>query len=128
MRLVIRGHRLPGRTCGPHANIHVGLQIRQDPVDLVPADAVSAQWVTNLRTDNGDFHGPAVHGRRGERFVYLTWGTVEADSFTMFRRAKVMLDGLPGDAEQITLDLDLTDESGMPRCARVQPTTITVGP
>lgn len=128
MRLVIRGHRLPGLICGPHTNIHVGLQVRKDPADLVPADAATALWTTDLQTDGGDFRGPAVHGRRGERFVYLTWGTVQGDSFTMFRRAKIMLDDLPGDAEEITLDVDLTDESGMPRCARVQPTTITVRP
>lgn len=128
MRLMIRGHRLPGLTCGLHTNIHVGLQVCKDPVDLVPADAAAALWTTDLQTEGGDFRGPAVHGRRGERFVYLTWGTVEGASFTMFRRAKIMLDELPAEAEEVTLDVDLTDESGMPRCARVQPITITVRP
>ena len=69
-----------------------------------------------------------MHGRRGERFVYLTWGDVAADgSFHMFRRAKLML----GDVEPVLLrtaeesgaplvaDVELTDERGGPRCARV---------
>ena len=48
-----------------------------------------------------DLRGPAVHGRKGERFLYLTWGDVGADdSFAMFRRAKLMIAGhRSGDAE-----------------------------
>ena len=78
--------------------MHVGLQVRSDPVDLVPGDADSASWTLEVRVkvaEDGalDFAGPAVHGRRGERFLYLTWGDVGSDGgFAMFRRAKLMLD------------------------------------
>lgn len=126
MRLIIRGHQLPGLTCGPYRNIHVGLQVKSQPVDLVPADAAAAEWVTEIRTDDGDFRGPAVQGKRGERFVYLTWGTVDADAFSMFRRAKLMLAELPADAAEVTVDVDLTDESGMPRCARLRQPAIRI--
>ena len=126
MRLLIRGHHLPGLTCGPYRNIHVGLQVKSQPVDLVPADAAAAEWVAEIRTDDGDFRGPAVQGRRGERFVYLTWGTVDGDSFSMFRRAKLMLAELPADAAEVTVDVDLTDESGMPRCARLRQPAIRI--
>jgi hypothetical protein len=121
MRLLIRGHRLPGLTCGPHPNIHVGLQVGSEPSGLVPADAAAAEWTAEIRTDDGDFRGPAVHGRKEERFVYLTWGTVAGDSFSMFRRAKLMLADLPADADEVIVDVDLTDEHGMPRCARLRP-------
>ena len=42
-------------------------------------------------TDEGaiDFGGPFVHGRKGERFLYLSWGAVDPD-FEMFRRAKLV--------------------------------------
>ena len=52
-----------------------------------------------LDTDGAlDFKGPAVHGKRGERFLYLTWGNVASDgSFTMFRRAKLMLNRVEDD-------------------------------
>lgn len=126
MRLIIRGHHLPGLTCGPHRNIHVGLQVKSQPVDLVPADAAAAEWVAEIRTDDGDFRGPAVQGKKGERFVYLTWGTVDGDSFSMFRRAKLMLAELPVDAAEVTVDVDLTDESGMPRCARLRQPAIRI--
>ena len=124
MRLVIRGHHLPGRTCGPYDNVHVALQAKSEPVGLVPADADAAEWIADVRTGDGDFRGPAVHGKRGERFVYLTWGTVDGDSFTMFRRAKLMMADLPADADEVIVDVDLTDERGMPRCARLRPPAI----
>ena len=78
-------------------NVHVGVQVRRDPWALVPADRTRASWTVDVdvvRTDGAlDFRGPAVQGRRGERFVYLTWGNVDADGgFEMFRRAKLMLD------------------------------------
>ena len=126
MRLVIRGHHLPGRTCGPYPDVHVGLQVGREPSDLVPGDAERAEWVTDLRVVDGDFRGPAVQGRRGERFVYLTWGTGSGEDFTMFRRAKLMLTDLPAAADEVTVDVHMTDEAGMPRCARLSPPTIAV--
>lgn len=126
MRLVIRGHHLPGRTCGSYADIHVGLQLDREPAGLVPGDADSADWVTEIRTDGGDFRGPAVQGRKGDRFVYLTWGTVSDGSFTMFRRAKLMLADLPRGLDEITVEIDLTDDQGMPRCARLRAPVIRI--
>jgi hypothetical protein len=127
MRLIIRGHHLPGSTCGPHRNVHVGLQVQAEPVGLVRADAAAAEWVVDLRTADGDFLGPAVHGRKGQRFVYLTWGAVVDGSFRMFRRAKLMLAELPADADEVTVHVDLTDERGMPRCARLRPPAVRIG-
>jgi len=119
MRLVIRGHHLPGRRCGPYDDVYVGLQVGGDPHSLVSADADRAEWVVDVDTDKGDFHGPAVHGRKGERFVYLTWGTYTDAAFTMFRRAKLMLADLPRGAAEVTVEVHLTDDHGMPRCARL---------
>jgi hypothetical protein len=82
--------------------------------------------VAEIRVNDGDFHGPVVQGKKGERFVYLTWGTLEGDSFSMFRRAKLMLADLPDDADEVIADVDLTDESGMPRCARLRPPAIRI--
>ncbi|HEY7106854.1 MAG TPA: DUF5990 family protein [Acidimicrobiia bacterium] len=143
MRVEIRGERLPGRewwSNGEHLeNVHVAVQERRDPVGLVPADAPGATWRVDVRvvtTDDGalDFRGPAVQGTRGDRFLYLTWGNVGDDgSFAMFRRAKLLLDrvdaGLVADAERtgraLVATVDLTDEKGCPRCARVDPPALT---
>jgi hypothetical protein len=126
VRLVIRGHHLPGRSCGPYREVHVGLQVRRDPHGLVPGDADRAEWVVDIGTDGGDFRGPAVQGPKGDRFVYLTWGTYTGGAFTMFRRAKLMLADLPRGAAQVTVEVHLTDDAGMPRCARLRAPAVRI--
>jgi len=147
VRVVVRGHHLPGRSFVsdgvPLANVHVALQERRDPVGLVRGDAARARWEADVRvvTDADgavDFRGPAVQGKRGDRFLYLTWGDVADDgSFAMFRRAKLMLHRVDaaliaeaeGGAAPLVASVDLTDDHGCPRCARVDPPAIswTVG-
>ena len=128
MNVVINGHQLPGRRCGDRANVHVGLQVGTQPHGLVPGDAAHAQWRTEIdlvaRPDRPDFRGPAVHGRVGERFLYLTWGELTDGRFEMFRRAKLMLndakiDKMDAAASALIVDVDLTDKDGMPSCARL---------
>ncbi len=139
MQVVIRGHRLPGRTFSGDQtwdNVHVALQVGRGPAGLVPGDAEAATWraeVTVVERDGlRDFRGPAVQGRKGERFLYLTWGQVDSgadgDTFTMFRRAKLMLDDVPAlDAGPFTViaSVDLTDTRGGPRCGRLKPPALT---
>ena len=102
VRVAITGINLPGRVFCPAegaamGNVHVGVQVRRDPAQLVRADRPEAHWqveVEVVRKDGvHDFRGPAVQGRRGDRFIYLTWGEVSSNAeFDMFRRAKLMLD------------------------------------
>ena len=102
MRVLIVGHHLPGRTFPQPGgvmltNVHVAVQVHADPAGPVPADAPEVRWELEVDVVDGadgghDFRGPVVHGKRGERFIYLTWGEVGQDwSFHMFRRAKLML-------------------------------------
>ncbi len=106
--------------------MHVGLQIGREPVGLVAGDQEWAEWTTEVTVTAGDFRGSAVQGKKGDRFVYLTWGTLEGGTFTMFRRAKLMLADLPSGADLVTVDVDLTDERGMPRCARLTSSALRV--
>jgi len=118
-------------------NVHVGIQIRRDPAQLVRADQTEIRWELDIdivRKDTGlDFHGPAVQGKRGDRFLYLTWGNVDPDTgFEMFRRAKLMLDRIEPtlietaiDAGYLEATVDLTGGDGGPRCARVDPPAVT---
>lgn len=141
--MIIRGHNLPGRSfCTaagePYGNVHVGLQVRRDPADLVPGDAAAAMWQADVQATIGadggiDFRGPAVHGTRRDRFLYLTWGNVGPDdSFEMFRRAKLMLNQLDEEVvrradrsgQSLVASVDLTDGRGGPRCARVDPPAV----
>lgn len=140
VRITISGRNLPGRVfCRPdgepYRNVHVALQQGADPLGLVRGDAPSATWTVVVGVDRApsgdlDFKGSAVHGKRGDRFLYLTWGDVGPDgSFAMFRRAKLMLDRIDADlvraaeraGQPMIATVDLTDGRGGPRCARVDP-------
>jgi hypothetical protein len=144
VRLIIRGHNLPGRQWGCeaewHDNIHVGIQERRDPVGLVAGNSRSAGWdvhITVVTADDGlvDFRGPAVQGKRGARFVYLTWGDVGDDgTFSMFRRAKLLIDdemtrlfrAAQRSNRSVVATVDLTGDRGGPRCARLKPPALAL--
>ncbi|MGI8808905.1 MAG: DUF5990 family protein [Acidimicrobiales bacterium] len=135
MDVRIVGVNLPGRQCGAYENIHVGVQRRAEVVDVIPGDVDQAVWdfPVDLATD-GDLRGPFVQGRRGDRFVYLSWGTVgPSGTFEMFRRAKLMLGAVDADVIQAASQprhrlhgtLGLTGGDGGPRCAAVRPPAIS---
>lgn len=136
----IIGDDLPGRVVGEHQNVHLGVQKGKEVVDLVPADAPSAAFdLTIERTGDGegsgsrdvDFRGPYVHGKRGDRFLYLSW--VDVDPATgapaMFSRVKLMLAAVPADvaarAAAIHGRLSLTRPDGRLVAASVRPPAIT---
>ncbi|WP_243655017.1 DUF5990 family protein [Nocardia alba] len=76
--------------------------------------------------------GTGDQRRPGNRFLYLSWVTVDdAGATTMFRRAELMLadvcaETLAAATESGVLQarVGLTDATGNPLCARVQPATI----
>lgn len=133
----IVGVNLPGRSWCERDDIHVGIQRKAEVVDVRPADVGEAVWeftVDVAGTDpDVDFRGPHVQGRKGERFVYLSWGTVDANGgFEMFRRAKLMLGAVDPDVvrradrpgHRLVGTLGLTGGDGGPRCAAVRPPLI----
>jgi hypothetical protein len=144
MRIAIEGLNLPGRRCGPNPegemydNVHVGIGVHRDPIELVPGDAPAARWQIDVRTSRAadgsvDFHGRFVHGNRGDRFLYLNWGTVAADgSFALFRRAKLSLSEVDQTLVEsvirsngvLACTVNLTNAKGQPTCARVRPPKI----
>jgi hypothetical protein len=141
----IIGRNLPGlrftRSAGAlvdREQVYLGIQRGAQATDLVPGDAPHAVFsfpVEVLASPAGDldFREPFVHGERGKRFLYLSWGTLGTDgSFAMFRRAKLLLSTIrPVDlirslsasptAPEVEGTVDLTDESGGPVCGRVDP-------
>jgi hypothetical protein len=142
VRITIEGEHLPGAEWVsdgvPLRNVHVAVQIGKEPFGPVRGDAPTARWDLDVRAvvEDGavDLRGAAVHGRKGERFLYLTWGDLGGDgSFGMFRRAKLMvadidpelLAAAAGDDGALVATIGLTDERGGPRCARVRPPAIS---
>jgi hypothetical protein len=139
--VVVRGHTMPGRalvTAEAHENIHVGVQRKEDVVEHKPGDASEVEWrfdvdvVADGAGGPYDFKGPYVHGKKGDRFLYLCWGDVDAKGhFHRFRRAKLMLaavdasivrDAIARGALLATLAMTLPD--GTPVCAAQRPPRI----
>jgi uncharacterized protein DUF5990 len=132
------GTNLPGLKYGRSAGalvdrepVYVGMQRKREVVGLVPGDAPRAVFDFAVDVISGpgeglDFRGPFVHGEKGSRFVYLSWGGLGADGgFTMFRRAKLHLSAiaprelarlLDSEAPVVEGSLDLTDDGGGPIC------------
>ncbi|HET8617678.1 MAG TPA: DUF5990 family protein [Acidimicrobiales bacterium] len=145
MQVRIEAVDLPGRACAPHDttarydNVHVAVQRGREPFQPVPGDAPAATWDLDVPTRPGpdgtiDIGGPFAQGRRGDRFLYLTWGTVGgAGEFAMFRRAKLHLADVDPAAlaraaageGPLVARLGLTDGGGLPLCARVRPPVVT---
>ena len=134
----IVGRRLPGSTWSGRSGIHVGVQRGTEVVGLVPGDMGEAHFDLEIDVEAGaegaiDFRGPYVHGRGGERFLYLSWGEVDAEgTFTMFRRVKLHLRPLAEQyqaklpkAKRVEAYLELTDPKGRPVAASVRPPWVT---
>lgn len=88
--------RLTGWPVWPEGPLVVGLQ--SGKVGLEPGDPDGDDVVFRVRLGvkagrdgRPDFTGPLVHGRPGERFLYLSWGVVRPGHHAMFRRLKLYL-------------------------------------
>jgi len=137
--LRIIGRRLPGLSWSGRDCIHVGVQRGVEVVGVVPGDVADAVFDIDLEIvgepdGEVDFRGPFIHGRRGERFVYLSWGEVGDDGrFAMFRRLKLhlapLVEQFPSGnvlaAKRIQAVLELTDTRGRPLAASVRPPWVT---
>ncbi len=105
------------------------VQIRRDVEQITPLVETAMELRADFEVVAGegdvDFRGPYVQGRRGERFVYISWGLGDdPDEFHMYRRAKVMLDEIPPSllgGEVVVATIVGTSPDGGPVCARVRP-------
>jgi hypothetical protein len=135
------GHNLPGLRFFDYYPVYVGVQreSREKVIDPVPGDAAEAVFsftINLVRGNDGriDFRGPVVQGKRGARFIYLSWGVLLPDGrFQMFRRAKMQLAaltelGIADAAESGTVVeavVNLTGDRGQPICASLRPPQIS---
>ena len=132
MRIV--GLPLPASPVGGHT-VLVGMQRGPDVVTPRPVTGSSMTFDAALDVvvtpDGVDYRGPWVQGKRGDRFLYLSWGHDEGQRFVMARRAKLML-GVLDPAEMVEARegavlegrLSLVDARGEPVCAAIRPPAI----
>lgn len=125
---------LPGAARAEWQAVRLGIQQGRVVVDDVPGDVLQVTFTIPLRVTHHDgtgqlnFGGPFVHGPARERFVYLSWGTRQDDTWEMIQRAKVHLRQLDWPSIQRALErcepiratLDLTDARGGPLSGSVK--------
>lgn len=76
--------------------LSVGLQSGKSDIVGGAAGADAVTWSIEIGARAGrdgalDFFGPLVHGPRGDRFLYVSWGTGDPSDHHMFRRLKLYL-------------------------------------
>lgn len=136
MRLIGEGLQGPGGD-GPNG-LQIGIQRKSEVVDVVPGTAPRATFSLHVdivaNDDALDFRGPYVHGPRGDRFLYLSWGEVDQDgTFGMVQRMKIRLGVIDRALIERALEhratlqgtLPLVDGAGRPLSGSVAPDRIT---
>lgn len=109
-----------------------GLQAKDEVDDPRPASATTTfECEIGLVADGAgghDFRGDLVHGRKGDRFLYLSWGLPDpGQPFVMFARAKIKLTLVPPDVlsramagAAIVCELDATNPKGQPASGTIK--------
>ncbi|MEM9464473.1 MAG: DUF5990 family protein [Actinomycetota bacterium] len=113
-----------------------GLQAKHGVDEPEPATA-SRDFHTKIEVrttaDGFDFAGEHVHGRRGDRFIYLSWGVPDqTEPFVMFARAKIKLAHISPDLLERALEhrrglraaLQATNAKGQPASGTINPPAI----
>ena len=115
----------PGLAFEDKHPISVGVQRKNEVVDAVPGDTGLATFSIPVKIKEGrdgrpDFLGPNVHGKVGDRFLYLVWFENKGKQ-ERFRRAKVKLSHLTWQQVQsdIETEVTMTDHRGGPVCATI---------
>jgi len=121
---------------GPDDGMRVGLQAARDVDHHVPATGTSVfHTEIEIVADevSSDFRGRHVHGRKGDRFLYLSWGAPDAlEPFVMLARAKIKLGDVPPELlDEVTTrdgvlvcELQATNDRGQPASGSIRPPAV----
>ncbi len=121
---------------GPGAGVLFGLQNKREVEDPVPAEGTT-EFHTGIEirstAEGTDFAGRHVNGRKGDRFIYLSWGLPDpTGEFVMVARAKIKLNAIPdellqqaiNDGAGLRADLAATNAKGQPASGTIKPDAI----
>jgi hypothetical protein len=134
LTLLLHCRNLPGTECVGRTGLRLGVQRGDVVIEDVPADrekvifSIPLRVIPNGRNGQPDFRGPFVHGKVGERFLYLCWGERVGEAWDGVRRAKLYLRYLSQQLLQkalhagipIGVHLDMTDAKGFPLTASIR--------
>ncbi len=136
LTVLIRCHDLPDAQFNEYSSVRLGVQCKQDVEQDVPGDSETALFKFNIEIkyveSEVDFRGPYVHGPKGSRFLYLTWGERITGVWQMFRRLKIHLSSISMDTlfniengNMLEASISMTGRDGTPKCGSVSSTELT---
>jgi hypothetical protein len=124
----------------PGHEIMFGLQDKKGDVEAEPA-CRTTEFDTEIELIDGpraggglDFRGRHVHGKKGDRFLYVSWGAGDrAQPLAMFARAKIKLADIPTDllddasSGETSLEcrLEATNAKGEPASGTIKPPAVS---
>lgn len=138
---LVSNQEIPLRSDAARVGVQKGKIVEQD----VPADSPELAFTVSfeLRGDPNsdsvpDFAGPFVHGPRGERFLYLSWGARNSTSgeWNLVARTKIRLSILTWEIlaqaqsdpnRVLQIILSLADTKGKRRTGSLSPDECVVG-
>lgn len=91
------------------ADLSVGMQKRQDVVEEHPAVGTDIEWSIDGQVVDGEPKGPWIHGKKGDRFLYLVYvRTADGGATTREARAKLLFRDAPNDLIEDGVDVIVT--------------------
>jgi hypothetical protein len=138
LAILLQCREFPGIRFGDYLNVHLGVQRGKGIVDVTRGDAGFKEFCLTVDVAAGkdglpNFSGPFVHGKTGNKFLYLVWFDKKDEANEMFRRAKIKLQHFTWEAintaleneTPVTASVRLTDPKGCPVCASLKPGQIS---
>jgi hypothetical protein len=121
---------------GSEHGVRFGLQAGREVDDHVPATGTTV-FHAEIEIVGGevgsDFRGRHVRGRKGDRFLYLSWGAPDTlEAFVMLARAKIKLGDIPAELlDEVTrrngvlvCELQATNDRGQPASGSIRPPAV----
>ena len=118
-------------------DIYVGVQQKKEVVMDTSIASETKDFIIPIQVKPNkegqpNFSGEFVHGKVGDRFVYLVWYNKNGIEKAGFRRAKIKLAPITWkqiersiqEDEPINAKVNLTDHKGGPVCATLKPTNL----
>jgi len=130
-------YNFPKTNFDDKGTIYLGVQQKKEIVMDTPTTIASKDFIVPIQVKPAkdgqpNFLGDFVHGKVGDRFLYLVWYRKNGVHKEGFRRAKIKLAPIIWEYiekaiqfnKPIEAKINLTDNKGGPVCATLKPTNI----
>lgn len=131
--ILLHCHNFPKNNFGFYTNIFVGVQQKKEVVMDTSIEVESKDFLIPIQVKPNkigvpNFLGEFVHGKVGDRFLYLVWYQKKEVHKERFRRAKIKLapiswkhiENAIHNNQPIQARINLTDHKGEPVCATLK--------